>query len=416
MFPGPNIPSGDFAEDRAPGEFSIAKPESAENHSSVRNSHDKARLSTKLPHITNPYRKAHLSDPSMPDLRTLHGQHRADSNDAPDPKPVPKQLTKFELQKDETAIMIYWQYGLFVRFVFSPYWRTPFCFNWQPLPINSLGDVVEAQASPVDNVRVLLPTNLERHGPFAMCPFSKRLALVTIERDGLWSQERYTCVIYCTNTAKRLAHISLKETKIRKIAISPDGNFIAFGGAVETASVPQGHFFVTIRRVSDGSVMDRFETSLNVFGNSVKAIAFDPEGKRLMLLCQDKFPGQIYLLVRDLKPNGSGIFYHTLARPISNKHGPTKYFLSSVLLFLPDHSIVIMFDEMKIFRFPSHCEVQNEETLWLEGPGVVETASERAYPNERLHPQGRLYAVRIPWKRWNSGVNPVNIDIYGQMQ
>lgn len=352
----------------------------------------------------------------MPDLRTLHGQHRADSNDASDPKPVPKQLTKFELQKDETAIMIYWQYGLFVRFVFSPYWRTPFCFNWQPLPINSLGDVVEAQASPIDNVRALLPTNLEIHGPFAMYLFSKRLALITIEQDGLWSQERYTCVTYCTKTAKRLAHMSLKGRKIHKIAISPDGNFVAFGGAVKTASVAQKHFFVTIRRVSDGSVMDRFETSLNDSGDSVKAMAFDPEGKRLMLLCQNKFPLHIYLLVRDLKTNGSGIYYLKLAHPIVNGHGRTKYFLSSVLLFLPDHSIVIMFHEKRSLHSSSLGEVEVDGPIWREGSGVVETASDRAHRNGRLHPQGRLYAVRIPRERWESGVNPVNIDIYGQMQ
>jgi hypothetical protein len=355
----------------------------------------------------------------MPGLRTLHRQHRADSNDASDPTPVPKQLTKFELQKDETAIMIYWQYGLFIRFVFSPYWITPFCFNWQPLPINSLWDVVEAQASTANNVRALLPTNLEGHGPFAMCPFSNRLALVTIERDGPWGQERYTCVIYCTKTAKRLAHMSLKKRKIRKIAISPDGNFIAFGWALETVFVPQKCFLVSIRRVSDGDVMDQFETSLNDSEDSVKAMAFAPEGKRLMFLCQEKSPHQIYLLVRDLKPNGSGIYYHSLARPILNKlngRGQTKYSLSSVLLFLPDHSIVIMFYEKRLLHLPSHDEVEKEETLRREGPVVVETALEGAYTRERLHPQGRLYAVRIPWKRWVSRVDPVDINIYGQMQ
>ena len=355
----------------------------------------------------------------MPDLRTLHRKHRADSNDASDPEPVPKQLSKFELQKDETAIMIYWQYGLFIRFVFSPYWITPFCFNWQPLPINSLWDVVEAQASTANNVRALLPTNLEGHGPFAMCPFSKRLALVTIERDGPWSQERYTCVIYCTKTAKRLAHMSLKKRKIRKIAISPDGNLVAFGEAVETPSVTQGHFFVTIRRVSDGGVIDRFATSLNDREDPVKAMAFDSEGKRLLLLCHKEPRHLIYLLVRNLTPNGSSHYYYDLARPIGNKlngRGQAKYFLSSVLLFLPDHSIVIMFYEKRLLHFPSHGEVEKEETLRREGPGVVETALERGYTREHLHPRGRLYAVKIPWKRWGSGVNPVKINIYGQMQ
>lgn len=350
----------------------------------------------------------------MPDLRTLHGQHRADSNDASDPKPVPKQLTKFELQKDEIAIMNSWQDGFFIRFVFSPYWRAPFSLTWQSFSTDSFWDVFATLASPTDHVRDQLPKIYEKHSLFAMCPFSKRLAVVKTERADTWAQERNICVIYCTKTAKILTHMSFKETMFHLIAISPDGRFVAFGRAVQTHSSLQ-EVFVTIRRVSDGSIENHFLILVTV-GNSIKAMAFDPECERLIILCQEKLHPSIYVLVRDLKTNGSVVDYHALVRPIRNKRGPTKYFLSSVLLFLPDHSIVIMFYGQGLLHFPSLGEVEEDGPIRREGSGEVETALDRAHRNGRLHPQGRLYAVRIPRERWESGVNPVNIDIYGQMQ
>ena len=196
--------------------------------------------------------------------------------------------------------------------------------------------------------------------------------------------------------------------KCQLICISPDGTLLAFGCKVRGTYCPQA-ILVTIRRISDSSIVDQFEHLVDDIGDPIKAMAFHPDSKQLVLLCVEEKETLCYLLVRKLKSiwtPENNVHYHQFARRRTNilvsAFEANRYDLSPVLLFLPDRSIVVMFHQQDLIYYRK-----------LDGSANLNTVSEKAYKGELLEPHSPLFAIRVPRERWELGSEPVEIDKNG---
>lgn len=345
---------------------------------------------------TNPYARL-ASD------RTRRATKSTDSRADDAPHIIAKLHAMFFLEKksNHTSLIVSWNSEASFILKFSPYWKTPFYFDWVRFPNSSYLDIIEELfPSKEHELREQSAHNLTLESPLIMCPFSKRLAFLSTQKNSAWGKEAYTCMIYDKGSTNTMTCISplIGERKCQLLALSPNGQYAAFGGdANGHGKHIRGLFSVTVRRLLDRMIVCEFQ--IPAAPSAVKAMSFDSDSNRLAVLCGGEEGSQISLYTLEFKSR-KGICEHVIVKEWNPR--AFIYRLSPILLFLPEDSIIIMFHTDGLFHPVAKFSMS-------ERSAVVDTIS-RTSDTLVVQPEGNLYGIRIMREQWEAGDNPIVVE------
>lgn len=308
---------------------------------------------------------------------------------------------------NHTSLIVGWNSEISLILTFSPYWKTPFHFDWVRFPNDSFPDIIaKVFPSKEHDLRERSALNHTVEAPLTMCPFSKRLAFVTTQRNSAWGRETYRCVIYddyFTDTMTRFSPL-IGDRKCQLLALSPDGRYAALGGdANGYGKHIRGLFSVTIIRLLNKTMVH--ELQIPAAPSAVKAMSFDSDSNRLAVLREDKNRFLISLYTCEFKSK-QDIYEHVIVKhwnPRQFAKVSLTYSLSPILLFLPEGSIIIMFHTEELFQSAA-------KPLAISGSSAVVDTISRTSDTLVVQPEGRIHGIRIMREQWEAGNKPIVVE------